>query len=222
MTGKAHMYISAFLCQCFALLVYRDFSPAPLVIGAIFGLLADIDTDQSKISYLLIKKFGGSKRIAGVNHYKTDVRYNARVEKARRCALSVVLVFGGLVLTFISRKNIYFLFGCLYTAFLPWTKHRTLSHTLLSSIIIGVCATLSFRLYGLTNYGVYCGVGYFLHIFEDSFTKSGTPLFFPFSKKKFKIPLMSTGTTKGAMVELAFGCISFTLCVITYFFAAFH
>lgn len=221
MRGKAHLCISALLCQCFALIFFKDFTPIPLIIGSIFGLLADIDEEQSKISYFLIKGFGGSKRIGGKNHHKTDVKYNARLKKMRQIALSVVMILWGILLFIFSKKNIFFSIGCFYVSFLPWTKHRTLSHSILSSLIIGVCTYLSFNLYGVGQYGIYCGVGYFLHIFEDSFTVSGTPLLYPFSKKKFKIPLMSTGTSKGAIVEFAFMLISFCLCVITYFIMLF-
>lgn len=222
MRGKAHLYISALLCQCFALLFYRDFTPIPLAIGAFFGLIADIDEEQSKISYLLIKGFGGSKRIGGVNHHKTDVKYNARLKKMRQIALTTVLIVFALIFLVLSKKNIFFSIGCLYISYLPWTKHRTLSHSILSSLIVGVCAYMSFNLYGIAKYGVYCGVGYFLHIFEDSFTVSGTPLFYPFSKKKYKIPLMSTGTSRGAIVEGAFTIVSLCLCIVTYLWMLTH
>lgn len=218
MRGKAHLKISALLCQCFALLFYRDFTPIPLIIGAFFGLMADIDEEQSKISYLLIKKLGGSKRIGGVNYHKTDIKYNARLKKKRQIALSLVLVLFAVLFVLVSKKNIFFALGCIYISYLPWTKHRTLSHSILSSLIVGTCAYLSFNLYGIPKYGVYCGVGYFLHIFEDSFTVTGTPLLYPFSKKKFKIPLMSTNTSRGAIVEGIFTLVSLCLCIITYLF----
>ena len=62
MTGKAHFWISAILCQFIAVILFKDLSAAPFIIGAICGLIADIDEDQSKISYMLIKGFGGKKR----------------------------------------------------------------------------------------------------------------------------------------------------------------
>ena len=222
MRGKAHLYISALLCQCFALIVYRDFTPIPLIIGALFGLVADIDEEQSKISYLLIRGFGGSKKVGGVNSRKTNVKYNARLKRKRQIALTTVLVVFATIFFLLSKKNIFFSIGCLYISILPWTKHRSLSHSILSSLIVGICAYMSFNLYGIAKYGVYCGVGYFLHIFEDSFTVSGTPLFYPFSKKRYKIPLMSTGTSKGAIVEGVFTIISLCLCIITYIWMFTH
>ena len=217
MRGVAHLSISALLCQCFALLVFKDFTPIPLLIGAIFGLIADIDEDQSKISYMLVGKLGGPKRIGGVNHHKTDVKYNSRIKKIRQIAITLVVLFIGFILYILSKKNIFFLLGCMYISILPWTKHRSLSHSILSSLVVGTCAYLGFKTYGLSKYGIYCGIGYFLHVFEDFFTVSGVPLFYPISKKRFKVPLMSTGTKKGSIVEFAFMVISFCLCVITYF-----
>lgn len=216
MRGVAHLSISALLCQCFALVFFKDFTPVPLIIGAILGLVADIDEDQSKISYLLIKNFGGKKRIGGVNHHKTDKKYNSRIKKMRQVAITVVVIALGVLTFLLTKKNIYFLVAFLYVSILPWAKHRTLSHSILSSLVVGLCAYLGFNGFGMSKYGIYCGVGYFLHIFEDMFTVSGVPLLYPFSKKRFKVPLMSTGTSKGAIVEFAFEAISFCLCVALY------
>ena len=99
---------------------------------------------------------------------------------------------------------------------LPRAKHRTLSHSILSTLVVGTCAYFGFNEFGIAKYGIYCGVGYFLHIFEDMFTVSGVPLLYPFSKKRFKIPLMSTGTPRGAAVEFAFEAISLCLCIALY------
>lgn len=216
MRGVAHVSISAFLCQCFALVFFKDFTPIPLIVGALFGLVADIDEDQSKISYLLIKNFGGKKRIGGVNHHKTDKKYNSRIKKMRQIAITVTVMFIGFVVFMLTKRNIYFLIGLLYISMLPWAKHRTLSHSIFSSLVIGACAYFGFNEFGISKYGIYCGVGYFLHIFEDMFTVSGVPLLYPFSKKRFKIPLMSTGTPRGAVVEFAFEAISICLCIALY------
>lgn len=213
MTGKAHLSISALLCQCFAILVFKDISPASLLIGAFFGLIADIDEPQSKISYLLIKGFGGKQQSYKDNPRKKISKHNNRVRITRQIGLSVVLVLIGLSLALFLKLNIFFSLACFYIAYLPWTKHRTLSHSILSSVVIGVCMFIGFNSYGMPHYGIYCGVGYFLHIFEDTFTMTGTPLFYPFSKKRYKIPLMSTGTPKGRLVELTFILISLILCL---------
>lgn len=216
MTGKAHLCISAFLCQIFAMIFFKDFTPIPLIIGGICGLLADIDEDQSKIAYLLIKGIGGKKRIKNVNYHKTDVKHNARIKLIRRIFLSLIVSLIGLFLFFVLKLSIFFTLALFYVAVLPWTKHRSLSHSLLSTTIIGGLTILGMQQYGLLKYGVYITVGYFLHIFEDMFTVSGVPLLYPFSKKRFKIPLMSTGTSRGALVEMVFIVISIILCIYTY------
>lgn len=215
MTGKAHLSISALLCQCFAILVYRDLTPIPLMIGAFFGLMADIDEPQSKISYMLIKGFGGKQKIGGVNARKTDTKHNQRLKRNRQIALTAVLILIGLTLA-VLKLSIFFTLACFYISILPWTTHRTLSHSLTSSIVVGLCMFLGFNSYGAGQYGIYCGIGYFLHIFEDSFTVTGTPLFYPFSDKRYKIPLMSTGSTKGKIVEMIFVLVSLVLCGLTY------
>ena len=217
MTGRSHSIISAFLCQFIAMVLFKDISIAPIVIGAICGLIADIDEDQSKISYMLIKGFGGKKRIKDVNYHKTDTKYNARIKLKRRIALSTVIVFISILLFLLSSKNIFFSFAFIYIAILPWTTHRSLSHSILSSVIIGGFSYLGFRQYNLPLYGIYVGIGYFLHIFEDMFTMSGVPLLYPFIKKKFRIPLMSTGSKKGALIELTFILISIALCFISFY-----
>lgn len=216
MTGKAHLCISALLCQCFAIVFFKDFSPLPLIIGAFFGLMADIDEPQSKIAYLLIKGFGGKQKIKGKNSTVTDTKHNKRLRIIRQIALSTVLIIIGLILAICFKLNIFFSCACFYIAILPWTTHRTLSHSLFSSVVVGLFMYLGFNSYGLGKYGIYSGVGYFLHIFEDSFTVTGTPLFYPFSKKKYKLPLMSTGTDKGKLVEFGFILVSLILCIAIY------
>lgn len=216
MTGKAHLWISALLCPCFAMLVFRDFSPIPFFIGAFFGLMADIDEPQSKISYFLIQGFGGKQKIGGVNAKRTNTKHNKRVRVARQAALTSVLIFIGLTFLFL-KLSIFFTLACIYISILPWTPHRSLSHSLFSGIVLGLLLFLGFNSYGLGRYGIYCGVGYLLHIFEDSFTVSGTPLFYPFSKKKYKIPIMSTGTTRGGFVEMGFILVSLCLALVTFF-----
>lgn len=217
MRGKAHLFISAFLCQTFGLIFFKDFTPVPLIIGAICGLFADIDEPNSKISYYLIGHIGGAKRVGGVNYSFTDKKHNKKITFKRQLALTIVLILIAIALFFLTR-NIWFSLLCIYVSYLPWTTHRTLSHSLLSAIVFGVCMYIGLNSYNLGKYGIYAGFGYLCHLLEDSLTVTGVPYFYPLSKKKFKIPLMKTGTSNGGLFE--WGVIFGTglLCIVIYLF----
>lgn len=70
--------------------------------------------------------------------------------------------------------------------------HRGFTHTLLATLLVGwllfyfTSSVPSSILQGLT-------MGYLFHIIGDSFSKSGVPLLMPFTKKRFGVPLYTTG-----------------------------
>ena len=52
------------------------------------------------------------------------------------------------------------------------------------------------------GYSIPFFVGYMSHIIADMFTNRGVPLFYPFIKKKFKMPLtFRVGSWQGKIVE---------------------
>lgn len=66
--------------------------------------------------------------------------------------------------------------------------HRGFTHTMIPCLLLGV---LAFNLNSELLWGF--ALGYFLHIVGDSFSKSGVPFLWPFTKKHIGVPLYKTG-----------------------------
>lgn len=96
-------------------------------------------------------------------------------------------------LTALKFNNGYLALMFAYIGIYPYTKHRTLSHSLLSLAIIGVLAFM-----GLPNNNIafYIITGYAVHLLEDTLTNKGIPHLYPFIQTKYRLPLMSTGSWK--------------------------
>ncbi|MEB3751683.1 hypothetical protein EP10_002538 [Geobacillus icigianus] len=67
--------------------------------------------------------------------------------------------------------------------------HRGMTHSL---IVWGVLAALVWR-ESASPFAAGVVLGYLFHIIEDFFSVQGVPLFWPFSSKRWKVPLYRTG-----------------------------
>lgn len=67
--------------------------------------------------------------------------------------------------------------------------HRGMTHSL---IVWGVLAALVWR-DSASPFAAGLVLGYLFHIVEDFFSVQGVPLFWPFSSKRWKVPLYRTG-----------------------------
>lgn len=80
-------------------------------------------------------------------------------------------------------------------------KHRTITHSLIALFLTTITViTFNFSI------GVIFGVNYLIHLFLDSFTKTGVPLFYPFSKKYYGFKLIKSG-----------GIIDLVVCLLAIF-----
>lgn len=73
--------------------------------------------------------------------------------------------------------------------------HRGFTHSFLAALPF-------FILFYFFPYSFVLGLacGYLFHITGDFFSKSGVPLFYPFTKKRYKIPIYITGKTSEKVV----------------------
>lgn len=92
--------------------------------------------------------------------------------------------------------------------------HRGFTHSILSMLIFGFIFYLSFVNTGIFPfyYIWYFVIGYSSHLLGDLVTKSGIPLFSPFSSKKIALKFFATGSSGEKFVIL--GLLSVTI----YFF----
>lgn len=67
-------------------------------------------------------------------------------------------------------------------------KHRTITHSILLLLLTSMMISFFRKDVALVWF-----VNYLLHLIADSFTKSGVPFLYPFSKRKYGARLIRTG-----------------------------
>jgi len=100
-----------------------------------------------------------------------------------------------------------------YISLAPFTSHRSWTHTIWATALwtyIGYLANQSLGWHGIMHYA---GAGFASHILADTLTKSGVRWLLPLSDFSFKIPLLSTGSKLGNVVEAAI-CFGYGLLVL--------
>lgn len=114
----------------------------------------------------------------------------------------MVAATGGLVVVVALWLQLFWL--ALLGAFVisaPFLKHRTYTHTAAAVVLWGyICygAARALRDDGIFWLGTW---GYLSHLVGDSLTKSGIPWLLPVLNHRFALPLMSTGSRRGNLVE---------------------
>lgn len=83
----------------------------------------------------------------------------------------------------------------------PFLKHRTYTHTLWGAALWGYICYAAART--LRDDGIFwLGTGgYVSHLLADSLTKSGVPWLLPLLDYRFRLPLLSTGSPRGNIIE---------------------
>lgn len=84
------------------------------------------------------------------------------------------------------------------------SSHRNgLTHSLLGMVTFTFIVSYVSNKYNLNNITSYFIIGYSLHLLCDMSTNRGVPLFYPFKKKKVKLPLTyRVGSKLGNFIEL--------------------
>ncbi len=70
-------------------------------------------------------------------------------------------------------------------------RHRTTTHSIFFPMALMIVGRIV-HIIGLSQLLFLSGIASLFHIVEDAFTVSGVPLFYPISKKNYKIPLVNT------------------------------
>ena len=130
-------------------------------------------------------------------------------------ARKLALLFTGLG-TVLAGLYAHFVWLSLLGAFIslaPFTAHRSWTHTLWAAVFWTYVGDLANRNLGWHGVAWYAGAGYASHLVADSLTKSGVRWLRPLTDFSFKVPLLSTGTKSGNMLELAI-CLGYGLLVL--------
>ena len=131
-------------------------------------------------------------------------------QSARKLALlftGVVAVLAGLYWQYLWLS----LLGA-FVAAAPFTSHRSFTHTIWAAALWTYIGYLANRDLGWHGVAAYAGAGYMSHLLADTLTKSGVRYFLPLSDKSLKVPLISTGSASGNLLELGI-CAGYGLLV---------
>ncbi|MDJ0367623.1 metal-dependent hydrolase [Hymenobacter sp. H14-R3] len=100
-----------------------------------------------------------------------------------------------------------------YISLAPYTSHRTWTHTIWAAIFWTYVGELANRSLGWHGVAYYAGGGYVSHLLADTLTKSGVQWLRPLTNFSFKIPLLSTGSKAGNVMEATI-CLGYGLLVL--------
>ena len=85
----------------------------------------------------------------------------------------------------------------------PWLKHRSFSHSIFAIIVIYFLLKQIEIIYNISNLSFFGTIGYASHLFlGDLFTKSGIPLFYPISNKKYSLVYFRVGSFFNNALEI--------------------
>ncbi len=216
MKGKAHASIGVLTYYNFSILSNSHISIIGVFLSLFFSLLPDLDHFNSKLSnaisskkleiiiktvtlviplalllYLgILKKFDYSILFFCLIGLIIFLRKNISVSIIRKIIISLTLISMGLILNYIYHNmNLFKLF--IFFAILPWFSHRSFSHSIFSILILFFLSK-NFD-FIQKDFNIIVTLAYASHILlGDIFTPSGLPLFWPLSKKRFKITLLQS------------------------------
>lgn len=190
MKGTTHAITGALITATILPLTTTSDVGIALAVGAIGALIPDIDISTSKIT-----------------HYITNTKINSPVIQTI-LKISVLNIIG-LVTSIYLTNNFYPLLLSIFLSMISLTKHRTLSHSLISStIIIGLLNIITTN--KLVVYSI--GIGYLVHLIEDMLNITGVPLLYPIYTRNQKVPIITNDTS-----ECIFKIIVIVLCLINIF-----
>ena len=221
MRGKTHCTIGILSTIQACILFKIPISIFNLVLAAIFSILPDLDESNSTISNVFLKQdasklilkiviyiinfaiFFISLKINNNNFFLSSIVtfiaimvLESKINHIllRKILLSLTLILLSLCLFFIKVK-IYFVIFFLMLASFPWLKHRSFSHSIFAIIVIYFLLKQIEIIYNISNLSFFGTIGYASHLFlGDLFTKSGIPLFYPISNKKYSLGYFRVGS----------------------------
>ncbi|MGL5347481.1 MAG: metal-dependent hydrolase [Peptostreptococcaceae bacterium] len=230
MRGKTHCAIGVLSVIQASILFNIPISIFNLILSAFFSILPDLDESNSVISDILIKKkvskFLSKMIIYAINlaifFISLKINNNFYISSAitfiailivesklthillRKIFLSLIFLLLAICLYLIKVK-IYFVVFCLMLATFPWLKHRSFSHSIFATMIIYFLLKQIELIYNISNLAFLGTISYSSHIFlGDLFTKSGIPIFYPLSHKKFSLGFFKVGSFFNNILEIAF------------------
>lgn len=176
MKGKTHAGIGAVTFISIYDKLPGGFNYLGLAIVILASLMPDIDHPKSIINkYILPFKNKKTKTVVYL------------------CLALIVLYFDYLYVRIPALKALG-----ISLVFIAISSHRNgLTHSLIGLMIFTIISDYLGKTYAMPNAAYYFMIGYGMHLICDMATKMGVPLFYPFLKKKYKLPLTYNANSKG-------------------------
>lgn len=245
MRGSSHLAIGLITGVAVAGLAPGiPFSLAGIALAGFSSLAPDLDHPESRLSKRLgfTQKFVrwafvGTGLLIGVFAY-----LQLPASAQQRLYYTVALAFGliGVGMQGGSARRLALLFtglgtvvAGLYTeqlwlsllgtfvALAPFTTHRSWTHTIWATALWTYIGHLADQHLGWRGVALYAGTGYASHLVADTLTRSGVKWFLPIADYSFKIPLISTGSASGNVMEVGI-CVGYALLVLGLVVGSMH
>ncbi len=240
MRGKTHCTIGVLSVIQASLVLNIPISIFNIMLSAFFAILPDLDESNSIISDMLLKKdvskfilkatiyliniviFFVSIKINDNFYLSSLITFIAIIiiesklthTFLRKVFLSLIFILLAICLYLVNVK-IYFSIFCIMLSTFPWLKHRSFSHSFFATVIIYFLLKQIELITNISNLAFLGTLSYSSHIFlGDLFTKSGIPLFYPISDKKFSLGFFKVGSFFSNILEIFFVLI--LVCLIIY------
>lgn len=241
MRGKTHFTIGVLTSLQASMLFNRPLSLMDIVVCSLFSILPDLDTSNSIISntilnhniskkiykiviysiniliFLISIKINDNFLVSSIVTFIAIIILEAKITHGflRKLFLSLIFILLAISIYLINGKFYFILFSLILASF-PWLKHRKLSHSLLAIFIISFLLKQIELITDISNLCFFGTIGYSSHLFlGDLFTKSGIPLFYPLSEKKFSLGSLRVGGSLSNILEVIFVIILVFLILLT-------
>lgn len=213
MKGKAHASIGMLTYYNYTFITQTPLGPIELLSSLFFSILPDLDHYDSIISHaftnkkleniienvvlitgLLIVLIAGY--IKKLDYYLlfslimgSFIVIKSKIKNSfiRKCIITAFIMTFSLAFYFIFKiKSIFFIFA--FISAIPWTKHRSASHSLIACVLVYLFMLSVESVSNIDNLAVISSISYSSHILlGDILTPSGVPLLWPLSNRRFSL-----------------------------------
>lgn len=230
MRGKTHCTIGVLSVIQASLIFNIPITIFNLIMSAFFAILPDLDESHSIISDILLKKnvskfllkaiiyiiniliffvslkLNNNFYISSIITFISIIIIESKLTHTflRKVFLSLIFILLAVCL-YLVKVKIYFSIFCLMLSTFPWLKHRSFSHSIFATVIIYFLLKQIELITNIYNLAFLGTISYASHIFlGDLFTKSGIPLLYPISDKKFSLGFFKVGSFMSNILEILF------------------
>ena len=245
MRGSSHLAIGLITGVAIAGLVPGlPFSVPGIALAGFSSLAPDLDHPESRLSkrlgftqnYVRWAFAAGALAIAAYAYFQLNAGSEQRLYYTVALAFGLLgagmqggsarrlaLLFTGLatVVAGLYTEQLWLSLLGTFVALAPFTSHRSWTHTIWATALWTYIGHLADRHLGWRGVALYAGTGYASHLVADSLTKAGVRWFLPVFNYSFKIPLISTGSRSGNLLEVGI-CVGYALLVLGLVVGSMH